>query len=51
MEKFQSRLLSGTPKQDVFFFPGEWYPHEYTIMQFVPSQNWVGYGLGNARQD
>ena len=43
--------LSGTPKEDGFYFPAEWHPHEYTIMQFVPRQNWAGYGIGKARQD
>lgn len=51
MGKNQSKLISGTPKQDGFYFPGEWHPHEYTIMQFVPRQNWAGYGLRNARKD
>ena len=47
-----TRLLkSRTPKADGFFFPGEWHPHEYTIMQFVPCQNWAGYGLSDARRD
>ena len=43
--------LQGTPKLDGFYFPAEWEPHEYTIMQFVPRQNWAGYGLRAARRD
>ena len=47
-----TRLLkSRTPKADGFFLPGEWHPHEYTIMQFVTRQNWAGYGLSDARRD
>jgi agmatine deiminase len=40
-----------TPKADGFYFPAEWRPHDYTIMQFVPAQNWRGYGLKAARRD
>ncbi|MGK7876309.1 MAG: agmatine/peptidylarginine deiminase [Xenococcaceae cyanobacterium] len=43
--------LEGTPKGDGFYFPAEWQPHEYTIMQFVPRQNWAGYGMRDARRD
>lgn len=43
--------LGRNPQEDGFYFPGEWHPHEYTIMQFVPRQNWAGYGLQAARQD
>ena len=34
----QANSLPRTPKQDGFYFPAEWHPHEYTIMQFVPLQ-------------
>ncbi|MDJ0900617.1 MAG: agmatine deiminase family protein [Xenococcus sp. MO_188.B8] len=47
----QANSLPRTPKQDGFYFPAEWHPHEYTIMQFVPRQNWAGYGIKQARQD
>lgn len=46
-----SQNYKQTPKSDGFYFPAEWQPHEYTIMQFVPAQNWYGYGLKKARQD
>ncbi|MEM9272321.1 MAG: agmatine deiminase family protein [Cyanobacteria bacterium P01_F01_bin.143] len=47
----QPNSLPRTPKQDGFYFPAEWHPHEYTIMQFVPRQNWAGYGIRQARKD
>ena len=47
----QTNSLPRTPKQDGFYFPAEWNRHEYTIMQFVPRQNWAGYGIRQARKD
>ena len=47
----QAHSLPSNPKQDGFYFPAEWHPHEYTIMQFVPRQNWAGYGIRQARKD
>ena len=47
----QVNSLPRNPKQDGFYFPAEWHPHEYTIMQFVPRQNWAGYGIRQARKD
>ena len=47
----KANRLPSTAKQDGFYFPAEWHPHEYTIMQFVPRQNWAGYGIRQARKD
>ena len=49
--QYQANSLPRTPKQDGFYFPAEWNTHEYTIMQFVPRQNWAGYGTRQARKD
>ena len=41
-----AKLLTGsTPAADGFYFPGEWAPHELTIMVLPPPQNWKGYGI------
>lgn len=38
-------IVDSTPAADGFHFPSEWEPHEYTIMQMAPPQNWAGYGF------
>ncbi|MEM8641934.1 MAG: agmatine deiminase family protein [Cyanobacteria bacterium P01_G01_bin.54] len=44
-------LHSTTPRQDGFYFPAEETAHEYTIMAFVPEQNWADYGLRDAQRE
>jgi len=38
-------VLGSTPAADGYFFPGEWAPHEATIMAMPPPQNWVDAGF------
>ncbi|NEO87710.1 MAG: agmatine deiminase family protein [Spirulina sp. SIO3F2] len=45
------RLLGSTPRQDGFYFPAEDAVHEYTIMAFVPAQNWADNGLWDAQEE
>lgn len=44
-------LLEGPPAHDGFAMPAEWTPHERTLMQFLPPQNWHGYQLRGARAE
>ncbi|MGI9412739.1 MAG: agmatine deiminase family protein [Hyphomicrobiales bacterium] len=39
------------PADDGFYFPAEWQPHERTLMQFLPPQNWAGRDLSKPRAE
>ncbi len=39
------------PADQGFFFPAEWHPHERTLMQFLPAQNWPRRDVEPARQE
>jgi agmatine deiminase len=36
-------VKNATPFEDGFYYPGEWEPHEMTVMAMPPPQNWRGY--------
>jgi agmatine deiminase len=36
-------LTKTTPSDNGFYLPGEWEPHEMTVMAMPPPQNWRGY--------
>ena len=44
-------LRTRAPADDGFFMPAEWAPHERTLMQFLPPQNWHPRELPAARQE
>ncbi|WP_283759932.1 agmatine deiminase family protein [Roseofilum casamattae] len=44
-------IPDSTPRDDGFFFPAEWQPHDYTIMVFPPAQNWEDNGLEDAYEE
>ena len=46
-----ARIMAGTPADDGLVFPAEWGPHELTLMQFPPPQNWYRHQLDGARRD
>ncbi|MEM7239327.1 MAG: agmatine deiminase family protein, partial [Pseudomonadota bacterium] len=42
-------VKEGAAAEDGFRMPAEWEPHERTLMQFVPGQNWSAREIGGAR--
>ncbi len=44
-------IINYPPANDGFSFPAEWTPHERTLMQFPPAQNWEDRQLNGARKD
>ena len=38
-------INKSTPREDGFYYPSEWTPHDYTIMVMPPPQNWQDYGI------
>ena len=42
-------LKDDPPVNSGFSFPAEWKPHERTLMQYLPAQNWHGRQLDGAR--
>lgn len=46
-----ARMTEGFPVDEGFRFPAEWEPHELTLMQFPPPQNWYRHQLEGARRD
>ena len=46
-----AEIRARVPAEDGFFMPAEWEPHERTLMQFLPPQNWYGDELPSAREE
>jgi agmatine deiminase len=44
-------MKTNTPTVDGFYFPAEWSPHQGTIMQFVPEQNWGRHDIEGPRKE
>jgi len=46
-----AEVRNRAPADDGFFMPAEWTPHERTLMQFLPPQNWYPHQLASAREE
>ncbi len=45
------QISSRLPADAGFSFPAEWVPHERTLMQFLPAQNWPRRDVAAAREE